>query len=192
MTKTIVIDESRCNGCGLCVKACHEGALSIVDGKARLSKGWLCDGIGDCLPACPQDAISFTDAPAAGFGPGIMMDVQWPIKLGLVADRNPMFDGKTLLIAADCSAFTRPSIMNEFGKDGVKIIGCPKLGIVDQDKLTAIVSNNDIKGIEVVRMEVPCCGPLALKVAEAVERSGKDIPVRGTVLTRDGSIRQPL
>lgn len=192
MTKTIVIDESRCNGCGLCVKACHEGALSIVDGKARLSKGWLCDGIGDCLPACPQDAISFKDADVSGFGPGIMMDAQWPIKLELVAERNPLFDGKVLLIAADCSAFTRVSIMNEFGRDGVKVIGCPKLGKVDLDKLTSIVRNNDLKGIEVVRMEVPCCGPLALKVSEAVERSGKNIPVRITVLTRNGGIRQPL
>ena len=61
MTKTIVIDESRCNGCGLCVNACHEGALGLVDGKAKLVNGLLCDGIGDCLPACPQDAISFAD-----------------------------------------------------------------------------------------------------------------------------------
>ena len=189
MTKTIVIDESRCNGCGLCVKACHEGALSIVDGKAKLSKGWLCDGIGDCLPACPQDAISFKDAEPEGFGPGIMMDAQWPIKLELVSDRNPMFDGKHLLIAADCSAFTRPSIINEFGKDGVKIIGCPKLGVVDLDKLKAIFRNNDIGSVTVVRMEVPCCGPLALKVREAVESSGKAIPLDVITLTRSGSVR---
>ena len=189
MVKTIVIDESKCNGCGLCVDACHEGALSIVDGKAKLSKGWLCDGIGDCLPACPQNAITFKDEIPMNLGPMITMDCQWPIKLELVSERNPLFDGKHLLIAADCSAFTRASIMNEFGKDGVRIIGCPKLGKVDQDKLESIFRNNDIRSIDVVRMEVPCCGPLALKVSEAVSKSGKDIPVNVTVLTRDGSIR---
>ncbi len=189
MTRTIVIDESRCNGCGLCVKACHEGALSIVDGKAKLSSGWLCDGLGDCLPACPQDAISFRDAPETNLGPMVTMDCQWPIKLELVAERNPMFDGKHLLIAADCTAFTRPSIMNEYGRDGVKIIGCPKLAKVEQEKLDAIVAKNDIRSIDVVRMEVPCCGPMALKVQEAVRNSGKDIPVNVIVLTRSGSVR---
>ena len=190
--KTIVIDESRCNGCGLCVKACHEGALGLVDGKAKLVNGLLCDGIGDCLPACPQDAISFVDSAGENLGPMITMDTQWPIKLELVAERNPFFDGKHLLIAADCSAFTRASIMNEFGKDGAKIIGCPKLGNVDLDKLKAIVAKNDVKSITVVRMEVPCCGPLALKVDEAVRASGKDIPTDVVVLTRSGAIRPAI
>ncbi|MBO6084119.1 MAG: 4Fe-4S binding protein [Candidatus Methanomethylophilaceae archaeon] len=189
MAKTIVIDESRCNGCGLCVKACHEGALSIVDGKARMTDAMLCDGIGDCLPACPQDAISFKDTAPQKLGPMVAMDFQWPIKLELVSERNPMFDGKHLLIAADCSAFARASVMNEFGRDGIRIIGCPKLGEVDLEKLKAIVSCNDIRSIDVVRMEVPCCGPLALKVAEAVSSSGKDIPLRTVVLSRDGSVR---
>lgn len=191
MTKTIVIDDSRCNGCGLCVKACHEGALGIVDGKARLINGLLCDGIGDCLPACPMDAISFRDAKPSDLGPMMApMGSQWPIKLELVSERNPMFDGKHLLIAADCSAFTRASVMNEFGRDGVVIIGCPKLGKVDQEKLDAIIASNDITSIDIVRMEVPCCGPLASRVSEAVKNSGKDVPVRTVILTRDGRIRQ--
>ena len=189
MTKTIVIDEIRCNGCGLCVNACHEGALGLVNGKAKLVNGLLCDGIGDCLPACPQDAISFADSAEHNLGPMVTMDCQWPIKLELVAERNPLLDGKHLLIAADCSAFARASIMNEFGRDGVRIIGCPKLGKVDLEKLKAIIANNDIKSVDVVRMEVPCCGPLALKVEEAVRSSGKDLPVSVITLTRGGSIR---
>lgn len=189
MTKTIVIDEIRCNGCGLCVNACHEGALGLVNGKAKLVNGLLCDGIGDCLPACPQDAISFADSAEQNLGPMVTMDCQWPIKLELVAERNPMLDGKHLLIAADCAAFARASIMSEFGKDGVRIIGCPKLGKVDLDKLRAIVNNNDIRSITVIRMEVPCCGPLALKVQEAVSKSGKNVPIETVILTRNGSIR---
>lgn len=193
MTKTIVIDESKCNGCGLCVKACHEGALEIVDGIARLTKGFLCDGIGDCLPACPANAISFKDE--VSFGPGLVSNItgaQWPIKIELVSERNPSFDGKHLLIAADCSAFTRPSVLNEFAKDGLKIIGCPKLGKVDQEKLAAIMKLNEITSVDIVRMEVPCCGPLVSKVSEAIKASGKDIPLRTVVLSRDGTIRNSV
>ena len=64
--KIIQIDEEKCNGCGACAAACHEGAIEIVNGKARLTREDYCDGLGDCLPACPVDAISFEmrEAPA--------------------------------------------------------------------------------------------------------------------------------
>ena len=64
--KIIKIDEDKCNGCGLCAQACHEGAIGMVDGKAKLLREDYCDGLGDCLPACPAGAISFEvrEAPA--------------------------------------------------------------------------------------------------------------------------------
>lgn len=189
MTRTIRIDESRCDGCGICIGVCHEGALELKDGKASVTKGWLCDGIGDCLPACPMNAISFIDVPDANASISIE-GPQWPIKLELVSERNPSFDGKHLLIAADCSAFTRPSIMNEYGRDGVRIIACPKLGNVDEGKLSAIMEKNDIRSVDIIRMEVPCCGPLAMRTIEAVKSSGKDIAVNTVILARDGSIRR--
>lgn len=65
--KIIKIDEEKCNGCGLCADACHEGAIDIVDGKAKLMRENYCDGLGDCLPACPVNAISFEEREAPAY-----------------------------------------------------------------------------------------------------------------------------
>lgn len=65
--KIITIDEDKCNGCGLCAEACHEGAIGMIDGKARLLRDDYCDGLGDCLPACPTGAITFEEREAAAY-----------------------------------------------------------------------------------------------------------------------------
>ena len=61
LRRIIKIDEEKCNGCGACASACHEGAIEMVNGKAKLTREDYCDGLGDCLPACPADAISFEE-----------------------------------------------------------------------------------------------------------------------------------
>ena len=65
--RIIEIDQEKCNGCGACALACHEGAIAMVDGKAKLMRDDYCDGLGDCLPGCPTGAISFVEREAAAY-----------------------------------------------------------------------------------------------------------------------------
>ena len=176
----------------MCVTACHEGAIQLVDGKARLVRADVCDGLGDCLPACPQNAITLVDGGIVMGAPmpGLMANpgFQWPIQLGLVPLKSDLFNGP-IVIASDCSAF----VVDDFKKrilDGRPvIIGCPKLDDRARfEKLTGILTGNDVESVEVIRMEVPCCGALSDIVRKAVEKSGKDIEVRETMVSRDGRI----
>ena len=237
--KIIHIDEEKCNGCGLCASACHEGAIDIVDGKAKLVRENFCDGFGDCLPNCPTGAISFEEreAPAydeaavkeaqrkkaaekpvhqmhAGGGcPGSRMVElhkegsaqeqettqiyahsvsrlnQWPCQIKLLPTKAPFFEGAKLLIAADCTAYAYANMHEDFMKGKITLIGCPKLDSVDySEKLTAIIRDNDIKSVTIVRMEVPCCGGLQRAAETALRNSGKFIPWQVVTISRDGRI----
>ncbi len=197
MVKTIVIDESKCDGCGLCVTACHEGALALVDGKAKLVRPNFCDGMGDCLPACPQDAISFEESepvqripmqPLMAQSNMSVPGVQWPIQLALVSSVSDVLKGK-LIIAADCTAFKVDGFKQRFVGDSPLVIGCPKLDDRARfDKLIEIFRNNPVESVEVVRMEVPCCSALTRLVTSAVTMSGKTIAVKETIISRDGRV----
>lgn len=202
MVKTIQIDESKCNGCGLCVEACHEGALALVDGKAKLVRPNFCDGMGDCLPACPQDAISFVEDSPSPTTPNIVQpnivmghpsimavpEVQWPIQLALVSPMSDFLKG-TLIIGADCTAFKVDNFKHQFlGKDPL-VIGCPKLDDRTRfDKLVEIFKNNPIDKVRIIRMEVPCCSQLTRIVQASIDASGKSIPLEETIVGRDGKI----
>ena len=228
--KIIKIDEEKCNGCGACASACHEGAIEMVNGKARLTKEDYCDGLGDCLPACPTNAISFEEREAPAYneeavrqakmknfgvklpcgcpgtqskaikrendaqdirsGPVVTSKLsQWPVQIKLVPTNAPYFDGGNLLVAADCTAYAYGNFHNEFIRNHITLIGCPKLDSIDYtEKLTAIIANNDIKSVTVVRMEVPCCGGIEHAVKEALKASGKFIPWRVVTISTDGRI----
>ena len=115
---------------------------------------------------------------------------QWPVQIKLVPVNAPYFDGADLLIAADCTAFAYGNFHNDFIKDKITLIGCPKLDSVDySEKLTAILAVNDIKSVTVVRMEVPCCGGIQTAVQKALDASGKNVPLNVTVISTDGKIK---
>ena len=198
--RIIQIDEEKCNGCGLCAEACHEGAIGMVNGKARLLRDDYCDGLGDCLPVCPADAISFEEREAAAYDEAAVQANmaakhgsqlrQWPVQIKLAPVNAPYFDGADLLISADCAAYACGDFHRRFMKDKVTLIGCPKLDMVDySEKLTEIISSNDIRSITVARMEVPCCGGIEYAARQAVSDSGRDIPLDIVTVGIDGKIR---
>ena len=226
--KIIRIDEEKCNGCGVCANACHEGAIEMINGKAKLTKENHCDGLGDCLPACLANAISFEEREAPAYDetavkaskekksallacgcPGTQAraiqrkDVtaptdlhtvesqlsQWPVQIKLVPVKAPYFDGAKLLVAADCTAFAYGNFHNDFIRNRITLIGCPKLDSVDySEKLAEILKNNDIRSVTVVRMEVPCCGGIENAVKQALLASGKMIPWQVVTISTDGNI----
>ena len=196
--KIITIDAEKCNGCGLCARACHEGAIGIRDGKAVLLREDYCDGLGDCLPACPTGAITFTQREAAPYNEAAVQAAKaetasqlqnFPVQLKLVAPNAPWLRNAHLLIAADCTAFASGSFHKDFMQGKVTLIGCPKLDGVDySEKLRQIFENNPIQSITVVRMQVPCCGGLPYFVQTALENSGKQIPLEIITLNPAGKI----
>ena len=251
--KIIKIDEEKCNGCGICASACHEGAIDIVNGKAKLVRENFCDGFGDCLPGCPMGAISFEEREAPAYDEaavkeaqekkGMVKDMhqcennmmkemeqhaaghgcpgsrfmtlersnqeennpgqdfisrmsshpsrlmQWPCQIKLLPTQADFYNGAKLLIAADCTAYAYANMHEEFMKGKVTMIGCPKLDEGDYtEKLTEIISNNDIASVTIVRMEVPCCGGLQRAAENAIKNSGKFLPWQVVTISKNGDV----
>lgn len=209
--KIIKIDAEKCNGCGACARACHEGAIEMADGKARLAREDYCDGLGDCLPECPCGAITFEEREAPAYNEAAVLAAkrkktaeqsaqwessasesqlgQWPCQIKLAPVNAPYFQEAELLIAADCTAFAYANIHNDYMKGKITLIGCPKLDAVDySEKLTEIIRNNSIQSVTVLRMQVPCCGGMEMAVRRSVENSGKEIPVQVVTVSIDGKI----
>ena len=250
----IRINEELCDGCGECVSSCAEGALEIVDGKARLKGEILCDGAGACVGHCPTGALTVEKreseaydetavaialrqsqrhdsfplaqarpgsihATAPGSCPGSAVRQwgdrvpfitpeagvpgpsparpaqtselrQWPVQLMLVPPTAPYFKNADLLIVADCVPFAIPDFHQRFLKGKALVVGCPKLDNLQHyfEKLTEIFKSSDLKSVEVVKMEVPCCGGIAQAAIEARNRAGVGFPLTVTTLGIRGDL----
>lgn len=178
MKRAIVrIDEEKCDGCGQCIPSCPEGAIQIIDRKARLVSESYCDGLGACLGVCPRNAITIEEREAQPFDQEAVerkmkaevhdrpsMDGRhnrsrnWPIQLKLVPTKAPCFDDAELVVSADCVAHILPEFHHTLGGNAMLVIGCPKLDDAStyQAKLVQILSQNNVKSIRVLHMEVPC------------------------------------
>lgn len=218
--EVIVIDEDLCIACGLCVDACLESAIQIVDGVAKLVKEDHCDGLGNCLPECPTDAITLVERQvspadtsqetmACGCPSDLAQPIersiqedspetkshvasqlnQWPVQLKLVSETAGYFQGADLLIAADCTAYAYGNFHEDFIKDKITLIACPKLDGTDYSgKIANILKFNNIRSLTLVKMQVPCCNGLARMVDIALASSESDIPVDYVTISASGEI----
>jgi len=233
--KIIKIDEEKCNGCGVCVPACAEGALQIIDGKAKLISEKYCDGLGACLGECPQGAITIEERAAeefdeeatelhleekkhireelpcgcssatvtrfekpetAGTTPSTDTPQQstlghWPVQLTLVPPTTPFLQGADLMLAADCVPFAYAGFHQDFLRGHALLVACPKLDDFQAhlEKLTDILSHSSVKSLTVVHMEVPCCSGLVSMVKQAMQLSGKDIPLKEVTIGIKGDLK---
>jgi ferredoxin len=289
----IKIDEDVCTGCGDCIPNCPEGALQIIDDKARIISDLFCDGLGACIGHCPVDAISIEEREAEEYDekkvmenvvkqgenvvkahlvhlkehgqtdyfyqavdylkendienpldieehghhahgketlpcgcPGsAVMDFrdtqdcevesikegvpesmkeelpvpkslsqlkQWPVQIMLVPPSAPYLKDADLLIAADCVPFAYPDFHEDFLKEKVLLVGCPKLDDAEfyKEKITKIFKDNNIKSATVAIMEVPCCFGLYKLVSDAIAGSGKDIQLKKYIIGVKGDIKE--
>ena len=212
MTKRniIKINEDKCNGCGECVLSCAEGAIRIVNGKAKLISEKYCDGLGACLGECPMGAITIEERNAEEFSENLVEEhlaeikadavpwkhehnqkselSNWPVKLNLVNPQAPYFKDADLVVAADCVPAAFGNFHNDFLKQKTLVIGCPKFDDIQYytRKLTEIFKNSGVKSITIARMEVPCCAGLTRLVERALEASGKNIPLSENIITIKG------
>jgi len=279
MKRTIIkIDEEKCNGCGLCVNGCHEGALQIIDGKARMISELYCDGLGACIGECPEAAITLEEREAepydeiatisrmSGKGEATMvahiqhlmehneMDYvnqalkyleehhieidkskfknqkeinmtheqhhsgcpgskiidfslnqdqgnnagnvasqlkQWPVQLHLVSPLAGYYKGADVLLAADCVAFAMGNFHQDYLKGKSLAIACPKLDSnmeVYIEKITALIDEAKINTMNVMIMEVPCCGGLVRLVKAAAAKAKRKVPVKTINVSLQGAV----
>ena len=274
--KIIRIDDAKCNGCGECIPNCPEGAIRVIDKKARLISDLFCDGLGACIGHCPRGAITIEERDAVPYDekkvmanivkhgrntiiahlkhlkehgengyikeavefleannievpidvahrhpshglsgcPGSkVIDMSrtpssrrngrvnvniapelktWPVQITLVPVNAPYFNGADLLITADCVPFAYADFHRDILRGKVLLVGCPKLDdiAVYQEKISAILENNDIKSVTYAHMEVPCCYGLIDVIEKSIERSKKTMPFKDITITIRGEKRE--
>ena len=215
--KAVLAREDYCDGLGDCLPACPADAISFEEREAPAyneAAVLTAKRMKDAAPlpcGCPgthAKAIkrdnSSVNVPAAGSTNGLNANSsstssagfsadsqlrQWPVQIKLVPVHAPYFDNANLLVAADCTAYAYGNFHNEFIRNHITLIGCPKLDEGDYtEKLTQLIAGNNIKSVTVARMEVPCCGGIENAVKQALQASGKFIPWQVVTISTDGRI----
>ena len=199
--KAVLLRDDYCDGLGDCLPACPTGAITFVEReaaaydesavlarKAAALKGSAPVTASGC-PGSRSQALRPTSTPASEADRPVSCLGQWPVQIKLLPVEAPFYQGAKLLVAADCTAFSRADFHQRFMRGRITLIGCPKLDEGDYaEKLTEILRRNDIREVTVVRMEVPCCGGIQRAVETALRESGRFIPWQVVTLGRDGSI----
>ena len=252
--KIIQIDDEKCNGCGMCIPNCQEGALQIIDGKARLISDLFCDGLGACIGHCPEGAIEIIEREAEPYDEKKVMEIlvtkgrntilahlehlrdhneteflneavnylkensidtspgngkatsltvtpmnvpselrQWPVQFHLLNPQASYFRNADVVLAADCAAFSMANFHARFLKGKSIAIACPKLDRNKESyvqKLTSMISDSKINSLQVVMMEVPCCGGLLHMAQTARVNSGRNIPIKRTIVSIQGEVME--
>ena len=288
LREIIHIDEEKCNGCGLCIPNCPEGAIQLIDEKAKVISDLFCDGLGACIGHCPEGAIAIEkreaepyderrvmenivkggagaiDAhlkhleehgeygylsqakallkergipvpeavTAAAYSTGEREEVadsynmenlggcpgaraqdfssttageavinaedfseltHWPVQLHLAPVMAPHFEGKDILLSADCVAYSMGNFHRKFLKDRMLAIACPKLDSeqeIYRDKITALIDHAKINTLTVMTMEVPCCRGLLMLAQEAAASASRKVPLKSIVVSVKGQVLQ--
>ena len=274
--KIIQIDEEKCNGCGLCIPNCQEGALQIIDGKARLISDLFCDGLGACIGHCPEGAIEIIEREAEPYDERKVVEIlvtkgrntvlahrdhlrdhneeeflnqaiqylkknnidmspekemkspamcgcpgsremdfreeslqsavgsqqpavlspqselkQWPVQLHLLNPNAPYFRNADVVLTADCVPFAMGDYHARYLKGKSIAIACPKLDSNKEsyvEKLASMIRDAKVNTLHVVMMEVPCCGGLLQMAQMARQNSGRNIPIKQSIISLQGEV----
>ncbi|MDR3254851.1 MAG: 4Fe-4S binding protein [Synergistaceae bacterium] len=197
--KAKLLRDDYCDGLGNCLPVCPTEAIKFIEREAKeyneeaVKMNQRKKEPKDGCPGASAHSIqrASESVPVNNIGAAPTELRQWPVQIKLVPANALYFDGANLLITADCAAYARANFHPEFMRGKITLIGCPKLDEVDySEKLTDIITNNNIKSLTVVRMEVPCCGGIEQAAVTALKNSGKFIPWQVITLGTDGDIRK--
>jgi len=197
--KAKIMRKDHCDGLGNCLPVCPTNAISFVSDSTDEHKPTVHEGKMGC--GCPSSNIRelkrenneescITGVEEQQKYSDVSSKLkQWPVQIKLAPVTAPYFENAHLLIAADCSAYAYGNFHNKFMKNKITLIGCPKLDTTDYtEKLTDILTQNNIKSVTVVRMEVPCCAGIVEAVKNALQKSGKMIPWQIVTISAEGKI----
>ena len=194
--KAVLLRDDYCDGLGNCLPVCPMDAISFEEREAaafdeeavKRNQAQKKQAVGvSCVGAQTRSFFRANTSITAGTYSSELR--QWPVQIKLAPMTAPYFNQADMLVAADCSAFAYGNFHAEFIRGHITLIGCPKLDGVDYaEKLAAIFTQNSIRSLLVVRMEVPCCGGIEMAAKKALQNSGKFIPWQVVTISTDGRI----